>query len=336
MRSSHASLLYVLSLSFCGWQEVAAQSGEQCESAIAIAPGDSVSSTTVGGVDNGSGADISLVRCSVGGFVSTTGNPGMWYIYDSPTSRDLRLSTCAEETTSTKRITAFSLGSGDCSNRVCLSSAIEEDPECPYENSTVLDLSVASGTTYAFLVNDEFPGGSGDFGFSVTDVTPPPASESCNAATELPNNTTLQGTTVGASLSSGLECGRCIGPQNPGVFFYIPPVTVRSGISISLTGADNLFEIRVFEGPSCEELECKQIDTSTKDLTVYASWVAEKGQDFYLYVSAVTSDEENLTDRFGIVMKQEVAPKGDSSAASFAHIASAMILINLVCLAMML
>jgi hypothetical protein len=331
MRSSiQVSFLFsVILLSLSGWQQILAQSDEafssplndECEQAIALSPGDSVSSSTTDVVLEKNSTHIDLLQCS-GEEIFEIGTPGLWYTYEADTSRVLRVSTCAEETNFANRITTFTLGGekGDCSSRSCAYSSMEVDPLCLNENATVLEFSTVPGTTYAIYVHGQDSASTGDFGLSMTDISPPPGSASCNAAEELPQNTTVQGTTVGASVTGGLQCERRIegGPQNPGVFYYIPPVTVRSGISLALAGGDVPFEIRVYEGPSCDELTCKtNIDTDSEDLVAYASWLAEVDEDFYVYVSAADDGDDDVTDRFGILMvQQEIASSEDDDPSS--------------------
>jgi len=307
---------------FCGWKEIAAQNGYTCDTAIALSPGQSISSTTAG-VPAPSNNNINLIQCVVGGFVSVD-NPGVWFVYDATTSRDLLLSTCAQETTSPKQITAFAMGVGNCTKSACIASSSKADMNCSYPNSTVLNVSVAAGTTYSFFVNDEASGESGAFGLSVVDMTPSPASASCNAAVELRPNETLQGTTVGASVDTALQCNHG-GPKNPGVFFYIPPVTVRTGISISLTGGENVFDVRVFGAPSCLDLACITVKTSTEGNTIYAFWMAEKGQGFFVYVSVADTAGTNVTDRFGIYMAFTQSPTQASAASSVPIVLFAML-----------
>lgn len=313
---SYLGLFYLL-LASNGWKRALAQDGEQCESAIPLSPGDFVSSSTVNATMEGADNQIDLIRCNDDGFFSID-NPGVWFVYEATTSRDLKLSTCAQETNFANRITAFAMGQGDCSNRACAASSLTEDSDCPFENSTVLEFSVAAGTTYAIFVNDEFADDAGDFRLSVVDVSPPPVSVSCDEAIELSHNETTQGTTVGATVPIGLQNVQCVevAPTNPGVFLYIPPVEERSGLSIALTGAEVLFDIIVFEGTSCEDLQCRQVDVSSEGITVFASWLAEEGKGFYIYVFAADRGEENLTDRFGVIVVHDIIQEQGSASSS--------------------
>lgn len=323
-----ASFLLSLVIGGCQ-QQVLAQSDEayyswplndqQCEQAIVISPGNSVSGSTVGVlVDQELDNQIDLIQCGDAG-IFEIGTPGVWITYGADTSRVIRLSTCAEETNFANRITVFAEEEeGVCSSRSCFTSSDEDmDPECPYGNSTVLELSTRAGVTYDVYVHNQDSALSGEFVLTMEDISPPPDGTTCNTAVELPVNETLQGTTVGAPMTDGLQCDQSEssdgGPQNPGVFYYISPVTGEKGISLALGGAEVPFEIRVYTGASCDELECVNIDTKIEDLVIYASWLAQENEDFYVYVSAANSGEDDVTGRFGIVMAQEERPEAPSS-----------------------
>lgn len=311
---AHRQMLAPWLFSFILLNQILAQSDESglmndtCEKAVTIAPGSSTTGSTVGLSSIQSSTEIGLLQCA--GDIFEINNPGLWYMYQADASRVLKLSTCAEETNFSNRITAFTVTEeGDCSSRTCVASSIITDPNCPYENSTVLELSTVSGNSYSILVHDQYMDSSGEFGFSVGDISPAPNGTACENAIDLPQNQTLQGTTVGSSsVSESLTRTPCVkgGPRNPGVFYYIPPATVRSNVSISVTGALIPFDIWIYQGSSCDELVCQEITTNTESITTRASWSTEVNKDsYFVYVSAATDSEESVTDRFGILMVQE-------------------------------
>jgi hypothetical protein len=154
------------------------------------------------------------------------------------------------------------------------------------------------------------------------DISSPPNGTTCNDAVELPHNMTLQGTTVGASIAERPPCDQDIegtsSSGNPGVFYYVAPMEAPSSISISMTGASESFDLRVYEGSSCEELKCKEVETTKDGKTTYADWMAAMNETFYVYVSAADAGDGSVTtDRFGIVMVHDVlnATEPPSSAA---------------------
>ncbi len=290
---------------------------DTCEKSLTIAPGSFMTGSTVGISSNQPSNEVGLLQCSDDIFEIE--NPGLWFVYKADTSRVLKLSTCAEETNFPTRITAFAVEEGDCSSRSCFDTSVANDPNCPYENSTILELSSTGGTIYSIFVHNQLSDSSGDFALSVRDISPSPNGTSCDTAIELPQNQTLQGTTVGASLGQGAEADQCIDvlPQNPGVFYYIPPVTVPSIVSISIAGALVPFNISVYQGSSCDELECQDVTGKSEGVTTHTSWLAKANEgSYFVYVSAAENGEANVTDRFGIVMIQQAADEPVNSSTA--------------------
>ena len=78
---------------------------------------------------------------------------------------------------------------------------------------------------------------------------------------------------------------------------------------------DRLFDVRVYTG-ECEAFECKTINTDISGNVVTASWLAEKDESFYLYVAAADDGDEDVTDRFGILMVQEESGDKDTGSTS--------------------
>lgn len=293
---------------------------QRCVNASQISPGAFVVASTAGlsTVNTGS-SDLDLLRCGEDGIFSVD-SPGLWYFYREQAIRDLQASTCSNDTNFANRITVFYLEDGSCASRQCIASSAEDQENCDFGNGTSVRFSTTPGL-YAIYVHGEDSEAVGTFGLSFLDDSAPPDGSSCEAALKLSHNGTIQGTTVGAEYHEGLICDKCIegGPSNPGLYFRIPAVSSDMGISISLAGAnDRLFDAKVYTGP-CGEFECKMVKTTIKDNELTASWLAEEGESFYVYVSAADDGtNENVTDRFGILMIQEEKKSDDQTTASTA------------------
>ena len=308
---------------------------DSCENAQKLSTGGFVTGSTVGSASNRSSNVIGFIQCAGDIFESDT--PGLWYSYEADTARVLKFSTCSEETNFANRISVFA-ATEDCSKLSCVRTSTGEDVDCPYGNSTMLEIPTSAGNLYAIFIHDEYKGNSGEFGFSIDDVSAPPNGTSCDAAVELPYNTTVQGTTIGASLGESPQCDQGSEGEsssgNPGVFFYIAPMEAPSSISISMTGASVPFNLQVYEGSSCGELKCKEVEIGKQGMTTYAAWLGEMGQAFYVYVSAsATGDESVTTDRFGILMihdKLNVTEPPTSAASSWTTGVASILLVGVI------
>jgi hypothetical protein len=276
-----------------------------CQNASQISPGDFVVGSTAGLTTDQGSTELDLLRCGDDGIFQVE-SAGLWYFYRADGVRDLRVSTCAPETNFENRITVFFLEDGNCVARQCIGSSVDEQVNCSYGNGTAVEFTTVPGI-YAIYVHGEFIEAAGDFGLSMFDQTMPSDGATCETALEISHNQTLQGTTIGAEYHNGLNCDRCVErcPSNPGVFVRIPPVSVSMAISISLVGAnDRLFDVRIYTG-ECDEFECKTVNTKISGNVVTASWMAEADEGFYVYVSSADDGDEDVTDRFGILMIQE-------------------------------
>jgi hypothetical protein len=310
---------------------------QQCINASQVAPGDFLLGSTVGLITNQNSTNLDALLCGDDGLFQV-GSPGLWYYYRADVARDLRVSTCSPETNFENRITVFFLQDANCLSRQCIGSSVGEQANCPYGNGTAIDFSVVPGL-YAFVVQGEFQESVGDFGISIFDQSEPSDSVTCETAMELSHDQTLQGSTVGAEYHDGLLCDTSNdnGPSNPGVFFKIPPVSRSMGISISLAGADDrAFDVRVYSG-ACDELKCTTVNTKILDTSLTVSWMAELDEGFYVYVSASSDGDDEVTDRFGILMVQE-DPESKSSPASvrFGHVSAFLMVSTLLSVALLL
>jgi hypothetical protein len=173
---------------------------------------------------------VDLVCCAEDGTFDR-GTPGVWFLLEGTGAR-VQLSTCAEETKFGSRITIFS--GDDRNGRACMTSTKTPEPNCPFTNSSSLELDTFEGTTYYILVHDQVSADSGNFGLSITDRTEPPEKYSCDTAVELVDDSVVQGTTFGATINGGLQCARCIegGPQNPGLFYHISVKEADTEVSV--------------------------------------------------------------------------------------------------------
>lgn len=313
---SRLSALVVLLLHLSSGIEAQTAENQLCRNASRISPGDFVTGSTAGLTTDEGSTEVDILRCGDDGIFPFE-SAGLWYFYGADAVRDLRVSTCAAETNFNNRITVFFLEDGNCLARQCIASSVDDQANCSYGNGTSVEFSTVPGV-FAIYVHGESLDSVGEFGLSIFEQSLPSDGATCKAALELSHNETLQGTTIGAEYHDGLLCDRCIegGPSNPGVFLKIPPTSASMGISISLVGAnDRLFDVRVYTG-ECEAFECKTINTDISGNVVTASWLAEKDESFYLYVAAADDGDEDVTDRFGILMVQEESGDKDTGSTS--------------------
>jgi hypothetical protein len=290
---------------------------DQCENALGplTIDGDIISSSTIG-VSTETPPSIILFQC--GGQTFDVETPGVWFEVFGTAGR-LRASTCAEETNFTNRITIFE--ADDCDNRSCQHSGKDQDPNCPYANSSVVEWNSIPGSRYYVLVHDLYSDESGNFGLTITDVTEPPDNDSCENALELEEDSTAQGTTVGATLSTGVKCDRCIdgGPQNPGVWYRIPPADMDTEVTVTTCGILLSFNISVFSGDVCGEFSCHDatpnLDFTCEDgLPAFQlTFVADSGQEYYVYVHAAESSDDLNIGYFGIAFFRSQI-EGDSNS----------------------
>lgn len=309
-------------------------SNDRCVNATEISPGDFVVGTVPElppNFDAGDGGnDLELLSCADGQIFQVE-SPGLWYYYRADTNRDLRVSSCANETNFDNRITVFVLEEGTCLDRRCIGSSVGDQDDCLFSQGTSVSFSTSPGL-YAFFVHGEFLDSFGDFGMSLFDQSKASDGASCETAIGLSSNETLQGTTVGAEYHSGLLCDRCIegGPANPGVFYTITPVPETTGISISIAGANGrLFDVRVYSG-KCGELVCKKINETTEGNQLTGSFLAEADETYHVYVSAADEDGGEVTDRFGILMIQEKKdPSGNGGSAASTSLVAYPLIIGL-------
>ena len=324
-RLSILALLLVHLLHGGGIEAQQTAENQLCRNASRISPGDFVTGSTAGLTNDQGSTELDILRCGDGDIVPYE-STGLWYFYGADAVRNLWVSTCSAETNFDSRITVFFLEDGNCLTRQCISSSIDDQTNCSYGNGTSVEFSTVPGV-FAIYVHGESLESVGEFGLSMFEQSLPSDGVTCEGALELSHNETLQGTTIGSEYHDGLQCDRCIeggGPSNPGVFLKIPPTSVSMGISISLVGAnDRLFDLRVYTG-ACEALECQTIDTEISgDNVLTASWLAETNKSFYVYVSAAADNgdgDEDVTDRFGILMVQE--ERGDNGNGSKSSAAS--------------
>ena len=290
---------------------------DSCENAIDVTNlfGDLISSSTMLG-DSGNNFSINLIRC--GGQTFNANSHGVWFELMGTGAR-LRASTCSEETNFTNRITIFE---GDvCDQRSCLYSGKDEDPNCSYTNSSFIEWESISKTIYYVLVHDRNVGESGTFGLRITDETESPENDSCENALELEEESVVQGTTIGATMSSGVKCDRCPedGPQNPGVWYKIPPSDTKAEVIVATCGVESMFNVSVFYGNRCDELSCQEatpdLDATSCDGGFFAyrsTFVAEKEEEYHLYVHGAESSDGLNTGRFGVAFfRSEVGEDGD-------------------------
>jgi hypothetical protein len=299
-------LLAVFSAEFCSAQET--PENDLCENAIPLTIGDSIASSTIGGSTDE--LQVNLVRCAEDGTFDM-GTPGVWFLLEGTGAR-VQLSTCAEETNSGSRITVFS--GDDCNARACQASTKEPEPNCPFTNSSSLELDTFEGMNYYILVHDLFAADSGNFGLSIADRTEPPENDSCDTAVELVDDSVVQGTTFGATINGGLQCARCIegGPQNPGVFYLISAKEADTEVSVITCSRIVSFDISIYYGDACDNLVCFEVEpelglTCSGGEGSKSTWTAAAGRDYYVYIHPedVEEDLSSSTAAFGIKLIHE-------------------------------
>jgi hypothetical protein len=301
LRLLHTTLLFhSIYIKLCLAQE-SPPANDQCENAIPITTdGALISSSTVGG-SPGDSNNVELVSCGDGPLFDVE-TPGVWFQVDmGGIPARWRASTCAEETNFANRIALFGGDNNSCEDRACLNSGKQADPNCPYSNSSFVEWESLPDKTYYILVHDEFSDtGSGNFGLSVTNMTDPPKNNACENAVALKEGLTVEGSTVGATRDTELQCDRCIegGPQTPGVWYTIPAKDHETEVSVAVCSPLARFDVSVFFGEVCGEFSCREatpnFDLSCDDdgLASETTWIAKAGQEYHVYVHAVDSDED--------------------------------------------
>jgi hypothetical protein len=165
----------------------ATPANDECVDAIPIsinATGFALSSTIVGGATNVFNLDFE--HC--GGDTFDVGSPGVWFAITEPGTAGSRwkASTCSDRTSNSfPRVTIYK--GADCDSMTCIESSVENDPECPYPDSSFVEWVTGAGEQYFLLVHDDAITSeeSADFVLRLTDVTDPPSNSACENATAL-------------------------------------------------------------------------------------------------------------------------------------------------------
>jgi hypothetical protein len=295
--SAVAWLIASFSLQECHCQD-------SCSSAVGpLTLGDTVVGSTVGGTVNDS--QIGLSRCGVNGPLVDLESPSSWFYIDIKASAfvgRLRFSTCSNDTNFGNRITVHQ--GSDCDSLICVATSAESDLECQFANAfgVRLDVDTVLNENYYVQVHDSDAGTSGDFGLTVTDITPTPENDVCGGATEMfkDGESRVPGTTVGATHDIGFKCDRCVdsGPgTTPGVWYRVHPTDKVTKVSVSSCSSYLSMNATAYEG-TCELYECidvtQQQGLSCDDDTIGSTFtfLADAGKEYLvlLYASNVGAD----------------------------------------------
>jgi M6 family metalloprotease-like protein len=269
------------------------QLNDDCADAISL----DTAGTVVDGSTRGAKPDTSVTDGGACGIESA----GVWYKVTG-TGSGLQATTCLPGTDHPTTIHVFS---GDCESLSCISVEGGNSAVCPDASvagsSATVNWVAEDGVEYLILVGSR-SGETGGFQLKVTEFETIPNDE-CSNSTLLASGSSEDGSTISATndFPYGEICGLPL--DTAGVWYSVQGT--GSGISVTTCfGNDYDTAISVFTG-SCDDLGCltgtTSRDPSCGSLGVTASWLAEEGQMYYIYVHG---NSPNSMGTFNLTMEQ--------------------------------
>jgi hypothetical protein len=163
--------------------------------------------------------DLNFEQCD--GETLDVGISGVWFVImdEGRTSSTWMARTCpSDENTTTNLLHRLTIYEGvDCETRTCIETSVENDPECPYPNSSSVKWDVKTGKQYYILIQqedvnvitatEEEDHTSSEFVLRLKDVTGPPNNSACTSATML----TLEEDPTGINPPTGNVSGSILG-----------------------------------------------------------------------------------------------------------------------------
>jgi len=252
-------------ISFSAYAQVV---NDACSNAIPVTCGSTVAGTTVGSTPDATP------------FCGTSNtSPGVWYRLTG-TGTQITVNTCAAATFDTK-LTVFT---GTCSTLTCISG---NDDFCGLRSQVTF--SSVAGAQYYVLVHG-FGSATGTFTLTTTCVNPI-TNDNCSNATPIGCNTTVTGTTVGATVDAAPFCGTSI--TAPGVWYRLTgtgqTVTVNT-----CTGTTYDSKISVYSG-TCASLTCISGNDDFCGLQSQVTFPTTAGVQYYVLVHGFGSATGTFT-----------------------------------------
>jgi len=246
---------------------------------------------SVNGKTSGAKPDMNSIENSS----CETGGAGAWYKVTG-TGEVFQASTCSEIT---DHRTGIQVYSGECGSLTCIDSSGGNKALCNDGKASVVNFKTVVDVDYYVLVTGRREGQTGNFGLQIMEIQPPDNND-CSAAVALnPEDLTLSGSTLSATIDfpPGYDCG--IPLDGPGVWYEIEGT--GRGVEIG-TCQDNDFDsaISVFTG-SCNNLKCitgaSAIDPKCTDgKGVAASFMGALDTKYQVFVHGKSGSSTNMGD----------------------------------------
>lgn len=281
---------------------------DQCAAAL------EVELNRVGGARQGNTSGAKPDMDSIEKSSCGTGGAGAWYSIMG-TGTVFQASTCVE---GTDHKTAIQVYSGECGKLTCIDSGAGNKALCGNDGrGSVVSFKTQKDVEYFVLVTGRREGITGNFGFDITETTPPENNE-CSAAVALnKEDPTASGSSLQATIDFPIG-NNCVVPlDTPGVWYEIEGT--GKGVEVS-TCQDNDFNsvISVFKG-GCNQLDCvagtSAIDSKCSDgQGVATSFFGENDTKYHVYVHGKSTSSNSVGDftlsysEFEVLEQNEFCP----------------------------
>lgn len=296
------------------------QINDQCSQAIELELDAEIMGST-----KGSKPDMSAISDSSCG----TGSAGVWHSIVG-NGGIFQASTCSNETDHKTSIYVYS---GGCGSLNCID---EKGPnkslcldEVASDKAAVVNFKTQVDVLYHVLVSGHEEDGkeSGNFGLTVTEITPSAGNECKEAVPISLDDPSTLGSTLQSTVdfSLGDVCGAPL--DTPGVWYTIEGT--GKGLEISTCKSNNFnTAISVFEG-SCESLECvtgtQAKDAACDNSGVTAAFQSKSATTYYIFVHGTESlssmgDFELTYKEFDVLETNEFCPQARSITADGSRI----------------
>ena len=245
-----------------------------CGGAIAISCDDLVLGSTIAAT-----SDASLDNCGT----PVTTAPGVWYSFVG-TGDDVTFSLCSDATDFDSKLGVYE---GSCGNLICVDA---NDDACGTPSE--VEVSTINGVNYYIYVTG-FNSNTGNFGLSVTCVTPTPLNQVCASAIEVICDEVVYGSTVGASTDVSLEnCGTTVNTA-PGVWYSFTGTGDDVTFSLCDDATDYDSKLAVYTG-ACAGLICVDANNDACGSASELEVSSVIGSTYFVYVTGSNANAGNF------------------------------------------
>ncbi|OAV42590.1 hypothetical protein A3850_015195 [Lewinella sp. 4G2] len=210
-----------------------------------------------------------------------------WYAFTAPDNAEYNITTNSLYTTFD---TQLILLSGDCANPTC------EDDNDDYGNNyySRIDFTATQGVTYYFVVIpfDEDVSGNYELTLNRAEV---PMNDDCASASDITYNSTVRGSTFGATASAALtDCEDADDNDAPDAWYRFQPTTSGTAVaSLVDQFTDYYTALTVYEGTDCNSLTCIAGVEEVFSIVEFSelSFDFTEGTTYYIVVHGEDDDE---------------------------------------------